>query len=135
MSPPSERVCRCHGLCPWGSTGLSLVELLIAAIVVAAAGTLLVAGLLTANRQAVQRLRQITATQVLASQLALLEDHVVGAPGEDAGILPPPPEPFHVTRHWEQTVGPMHPLAQTTLTVSDGTSTVHAVTYLPIKEP
>ena len=135
MSPPSGRVCRRHGLGPWGSTGLSLVELLIAAIIVAAAGTLLIAGLLTVNRGAEQRLRQIATTQVLASQLALLDDHVVGVSGADGGLLAPAPEPFHVTRRWEQIEGPMHPLAKATLTVSDGTYTAHAVTYLPIQEP
>ena len=130
MSPPSGRMCRRHGLGPWGSTGLSLVELLIAAIVVAAAGTLLIAGLLTVNRGAEQRLRQIATTQVLASQLALLDDHV----GEDGGILPPPPEPFQVTRRWEPAEGPMHPLAKATLTVSDGTYTAHAITYRRVQE-
>lgn len=117
------------------AAGLSLVELLIAAIVVASAGTLLTAGLLTSNRGAQQRLRQIAATQLLASQVALLDDHVTGVPGELSGTFPTPLETFRWTQRWEQAAGPLNPLAQTTLTVSDGTYTAHVVTYLPIKEP
>ena len=117
------------------AAGLSLVELLIAAIVVASAGTLLVAGLITANRGAEQRLRQITVEQLLASQVALLDDHVVGTAGELSGTFPPPLETFHWIRRWEQTEGPMHPLAHTTFTVSDGAYTAHVETYRPIKEP
>ena len=119
---------------PRNTAGFSLVELLIAAMVVAVAGTLLAAGLLTSNRGAQQRLRQIAATQLLASQLALLDDHVTGVTGELSGTFPPTLEAFHWTQRWEQATGPLNPLAHTTLAVSDGTYTAHAVTYLPIAE-
>ncbi|MDP3704134.1 MAG: hypothetical protein Q8R78_07075 [Candidatus Omnitrophota bacterium] len=114
------------------ASGLSLVELLMAAVVVASAGSLLAGGLVISNRGADRRLAQLLATQILATELALLEDQVVGAFGEDSGRRSPPPEPFRVTRRWEPVADQM---AQMTLTVSDGSYTAYAVTYRPVKEP
>ena len=117
------------------AAGFSLVELLIASIIVAAGGTLLAGGLVTSNRGAQLRSQQILVTQALASQLAQLNDQVVGASGQASGALPPPLETIRWTRRWEPATGPMEPLAQVTLVVSDGTSTAHVLTYRPIKEP
>jgi len=114
------------------AAGLSLVELLMASVVVAAAGTLLAGGLMIANRAADRRLQQILATQLLARQFALLGDTVVGTTGETGGTFPPPLEVFQWTQRWQPT---SDQLARTTVTVSDGTSTAHVVTYLPIVEP
>jgi type II secretory pathway pseudopilin PulG len=114
------------------AAGFSLVELLIASIVVAAGGTLLAGGLVTSNRSAALRLRQLIATQLLASQVALLGDEVVGDAGETGGTYVPPLEAFHWTQRWELVADQ---LARTTVSVSDGSYTAHAVTYLPIKEP
>jgi len=111
---------------------LSLVELLIASIVVAAAGTLLAGGLATSNRGAARRLQQILAAQLLASQFALLDDHVTAASGELDGTFPSPLEAFHWTHRWEPFADSM---ARLTITVSEGTVTTHVVTNLPIKEP
>ena len=114
------------------AVGLSLIELLIASIIVAAGGALLAGGLVTSNRGADLRMQQVLSTQLLASQLALLEDQVVGASGGDRGTPPLPPEAFHVTRRWEPVTDQM---AQTTITVAYGSSTAHVVTYRPVKEP
>lgn len=113
--------------------GLSLVELLIASVVVAAAGTLLAGGLVISNRSADRRLAQLLATQVLATELALLEDQLAEQSGEDSGRLSPQPQPFRVTRRWEPV---SEKLARIRLTVSDGASIADVVTYRPtIKEP
>ena len=114
------------------ASGLSLVELLIAAIVVASAGTLLAGGLVISNRGSDRRLAQLLATQILATELALLEDQLVEKSGEDSGRFSPPPERFRVTRHWEPV---SEELARIRLTVSDGGSIADVVTDRPIKEP
>jgi type II secretory pathway pseudopilin PulG len=110
---------------------LSLVELLIASIVVAVAGTLLAGGLVTSNRGAARRFQQILATQLLASRVALLDDHVAAASGELSGTFPSPLEAFHWTQRWESVADSM---ARLTIAVSDGTATTHVVTYRPIVE-
>ena len=117
------------------AAGFSLVELLIASIIVAAGGTLLAGGLVTSNRGAQLRSQQILVTQALASQLAQLNDQVVGASGQASGAWPPPLETIRWTKRWEPAVGPMEPLAQVTLAFSDGTYTAHAITYRPVEEP
>ena len=117
------------------AAGFSLVELLIASIIVAAGGTLLAGGLVTSNRGAQLRRQQVLSTQLLASRLALVDDQLQEAQGEAGGTFPPPLETFQWTQRWEQAEGPLHPLAQVTLVVSDGTSTAHAITYRPIQEP
>jgi len=114
------------------AVGLSLIELLMASVLVAAAGVLLVSGLLGANRGADLRVRQILSAQALASQLALLDDHVAGTSGAVSGTLPPPLEAFRWTRQWEPLTDSM---ARLTITVSDGTVTNHVVTDRPIAEP
>ena len=114
------------------AAGLSLVELLIASLVVAAAGSLLAGGLLIANRAANQRLQQIVATQLLASRFALLEEEMVEAAGQTSGTFPSPLEAVQWIQRWERV---SEELARVILTVSDGTLTQHVVTDLPIREP
>ena len=117
------------------AAGFSLIELMIASIIIAAAGALLAGGLVTSNRGADLRMQQVLSTQLLASRLALVDDQLQGAQGEDHGTFPPPLEAFHWTQQWEQTPSQLAPLARTVVTVSDGTSTAHVVTYRPVKEP
>jgi type II secretory pathway pseudopilin PulG len=114
------------------AAGFSLVELLMAGVVVASAGSLLAGGLMTANRGAQLRRQQILMTQALASQFAQLDDRVVDASGETSGTLLPPLETMRWTRHWEPV---SEELARIRLTVSDGASIADVVTYRPIKAP
>lgn len=114
------------------AAGLSLVELLIASTVVAAAGSLLAGGLVIPNRAADRRLQQIVATQLLARQFALLGDEVAGATGQIGSSFPPPLETFQWTQRWEPA---SDQLARMTVTVTTGSSSAHVVTYRPIKKP
>ena len=69
--------------------GFSLIELLLASVLVASAGALLMASLVTANRSASIRADQALLGQFLSSQLALLDDPLPAAlPG--SGPLPQP---------------------------------------------
>jgi Tfp pilus assembly protein PilV len=56
------------------SRGFSLIELLLASVLMAAAGALLMASLIAANRGASLRSDQALMAHALASQLALLDD-------------------------------------------------------------
>lgn len=116
------------------AAGFSLVELLIASVIVAAGGTLLAGGLTTANRGAQLRRQQILMIQALASQFAQLDDQMVGASGQASGTLPPPLEMMHWTRRWEP-VSDDDTRASVALSVSDGTATAYVVTSRPIQAP
>lgn len=105
---------------------------MIAAIVVASAGVLLVSGLVSSNRSAEQRMRQSVATQLLASRLALLDDQLQpDTPVE--GAFEPPLDESAWALEWSETL--WTPLVETTLSVSHKGQTVDAVTYRPLAEP
>ena len=104
---------------------------MIASIIIAAAGALLAGGLVTSNRGADLRMQQVLSTQLLASRLALVDDQLQRAQGEERGTL----DGFHWTQQWEQAQDHLAPLARTVVTVSDATSTAHVVTYRPVAEP
>ena len=109
--------------------GFSLVELLIASVVIALTGSLLVGGLISANRSSELRAQQALAAQQLASQLALLPDRLAkDAPAPMA--CPEPDESCTI----EQTDAPLAPLKQLTLTLTHHGHTTHAVTLRPIAE-
>ena len=108
------------------SRGFSLIELLMASVVVAAAGALLVGGLIGANRSTALRVERILSTQLLASELALL-DRQLGPDTPTSGHFSPPFEDVQWTLAWTPT--PRAPLVEATLTVSRGDHHVDAVTY------
>ncbi len=112
--------------------GFSLLELLMASMVVAAAGALLVGGMVWANRGADLRIEQVLSTQLLASQLALL-DGPLSPQTPRSGTCPAPLNEFTWTLQWKD--APLAPLAEATLTVGRNGHTAHVVTYQPITEP
>jgi|GEM_PF-2711331 len=113
--------------------GLSLIELLIASVLVGAAGALLVSGLVTANRGADRRITQILSTQLLASQLALLDDQI-GPKTPTHGTLSSPLGECTWTLEWTQTS--LTPLVQATLSLEQKDhQTSHVVTYRTFVQP
>ena len=112
--------------------GFSLIELLIASVVVAAAGALLIGGLVAANRSAEVRIDQTLATQLLASQLALLGDQL-DPNTPTSGTFPPPLDEFAWTLEWTEV--PLTPLAEATITVTTKNHVAHVVTYRPLVQP
>ena len=112
--------------------GFSLIELLIASVVVASAGALLIGGLVAANRSAEARIDQILSTQLLASRLALLSDPLDPST-PTSGTFPSPLDEFTWTLAW--TDAPLAPLAEATLTVETKSRAAHVVTYRPLVQP
>ena len=106
--------------------GFSLIELLIAAVIAAAAGALLIGGLVAANRSAEIRMAQTLSTHVLANQLALL-DNQLGPKTPITGTVSSPLGQYTWTLAW--TEAPLAPLAETTLTVTSPQGASHVVTY------
>lgn len=111
---------------PRCETGFSLLELLMASAVGAAAAAMLVGGLIASNRSSVLRVERAVSTQLLASQLALLDD-VIPSEAETSGNYPAPLQDFTWALEWTET--PLAPLAETTLTVKKGDHATHVVTY------
>ncbi len=106
--------------------GYALIELLIASVVVASAAALLVGGLVASNQCIERRIEARLATQLLASQLASLDDRL----NDDlpsAGTFAPPLNTFAWTI--ERSEAPLAPLLQTTLTVAVGDRLARVVTY------
>ena len=112
--------------------GFALLELLVASVVVSAAGALLVGGLVQANRSAGLRVERMISTELLASELALL-DGPVDPQQPSGGPCAPPLNDCAWTLRW--TPAPLVPLAEATLAVERKSGTVHVVTYRPIAEP
>ena len=113
------------------SRGISLVELLMAAIVVASAGSLLVSGLISANRGADLYVERALSTQLLASQFALLEEplpHDVATHGT-CSALPN----WEWTLQWHDSA--FAPLQETMITVAHQGQAHHLVTYRTLAEP
>ena len=117
---------------PSPQQGFSLIELLIASVIVASAGALLIGGLVAANRSADLRIDQTLSTQLLASQLALLDDQI-DPNTSTSGTFPSPLDAFAWTLEW--TDAPLTPLAQTTLTVTTKSRAAHVVTYRSVVQP
>ena len=111
--------------CGW-QQGFSLIELLIASLVIAAASALLVGGLVAANRSSELWSERLLFTQVLASRLALLDDELSDQTPTH-GILPAPLEDVSWTLAW--TDAPLAPLVQATLSVSRKDHAADVVTY------
>ena len=114
--------------------GMSLVELLMASIVIGAAGAVLAGGLVAANRSAERRTEQVFLTQLLASRLALLDDRLQPGTG-DRGAFPPPLEDYAWSLAVEAAPAPLEALAKATIAVTRRGHTVDVVTYRPLAEP
>lgn len=118
---------------PRRSAGLALVEVLVAAVIVAAAGALLVGGLVGANRSADLRVERVVAGHLLASRLALLPE-AVSDTTPTAGTFPEPLAGYT----WTQTRTPsqmLAPLEELTVTVSRQGRRLDAVTARPVESP
>lgn len=113
-------------------TGFALLELLVASVVVAAAGALLVGGLVQANRSGGLRIDRIVSTELLASELALL-DGPMSPQRPSGGPCAPPLDDCAWTLRW--TEAPLVPLVEATLAVERKGGTVQVVTYRPLAEP
>ncbi len=111
-------------------SGLSLIELLMASIVVASAGALLVSGLLSANRGADLYVERARLTQLLASQLALL-DEPLPHDASTQGTFPGLPD-WSWTLQWQ--ASPFSPLQETTMTVAHQAQAHRVVTYRTLAE-
>lgn len=118
-----------------GRGGFSMIELLMASILIAGAGGMLIASLVSANRSASMRAEQALLGQFLASQLALLDDPLPAVLPESG----PLPQPFqdHAAL---VTVGGLPPttLQQAALSVEHGAHRVALVTWrrpVPDEQP
>jgi len=116
---------------PRNAQGFSLVEVLVSSVVVAAAAALLIGALAAVNRSTERRIEQTLTTQLLASQLALLDDRV-GDATPKSGTFPPPTEEFVWTLQVEDAGAPLSPLAKATLTVTRKDHAAHVVTCRPL---
>ena len=110
--------------------GFALLELLVASVVMAAAGALLVGGMVQVNRSTELHVEQTVLTQLLASQFALLDD-ALSQQMPASGTCAPPAD-CTWTLHW--IAAPLIPLVETTLTAGWKDRTAHVVTYRPITE-
>ncbi len=109
--------------------GFALMELLVASVVVSAAGALLVGGLVQANRSAGLRVERIVSTELLASEFALLESPL-HPQQPSTGPCTPSMDDCAWTLRW--TPAPLVPLVEATLAVERKGSTAPVVTYRPI---
>ena len=126
----------CHGLEPHTRSpqqqGFSLIELVMAAVLLASAGAMLVGGLVAANRSSDARIEQALSTQVLASQFALLDEQITPQT-PTRGTVSSPLGEYTWTLEW--TKAPLAPLVEATLTLSRKDRASHVVTYRPLIQP
>jgi len=113
--------------------GFSLVELVMASLIVSVAGALLVGGLVAANRSTDLRLHQMLSTQWLANQLALLGDTLSDSTPTSGTFLPFDDATWALTV--EPADDPLKPLMKAVFTVTRKDLTSHVVTYRPVAEP
>lgn len=112
--------------------GFSLVELMIAGVIIAMTGALLIGGLLSANRSAEMRARQAVTAQLLASQLALIDGKInTDSPvkGNFSGAY------ADSTWQIEQYDTAVASVKQVQLTVNHQGYAAHAATYRILKDP
>ena len=103
-----------------------MIELLMASIVVAMAGAMLMGVLIASNRSAKLRIEHTLLTQLAASQLSLIDDPLTDQTPTQ-GAFAPPLEDF--TWSLTRTDAPLKTLAQATLTVSHDHHHADVVTY------
>lgn len=112
--------------------GFSLIELLMAAVIASSAAALLIGVLISANRQASLRKEQAVASQVLATQLALLDDALTSAtPSEGACAAAPSGCRWKL----EHTPTVIPQLEKVVLTVETEGRSLRASTYRRLIEP
>ena len=106
--------------------GFSLIELMIASAIMAAAGGLLMSSLITANRGTALRAEQAVLGQVLASQLAQVDEPLASNQGASGSL----PRPFE-DRTWQLTIddAPQPSLRQAALSVEHGTQHLELITW------
>lgn len=114
--------------------GFALMELLMAAALLAAAGALLAGGLLWANRSAEARAQRALLTQLLASQLNDLEETLTGDEPTE-GVFDPPVDEAAWMLDIQPVEAPENPLRRVTLTVTHHGQSAHTVTYRRLAEP
>ena len=112
--------------------GFSLVELLIAATIIASGSALLISALVASNRSSSLRIEPTIINQAMASQLALLEDEL-RFDSTTSGLCLYPYENFNWKIHWEKMS--LSPIAQVALTISDEKRSANVVTYRKLIEP
>ena len=113
-------------------SGFSLIELLIAGVIIAMTSSLLIGGLMSANRSGELRVQQAIATQLIANQLALTDDSVAPDDTNKGGC----PEPYKDST-WilEQQETPIVSVKRIQLTVTHQGHDFHVATYRRLKEP
>jgi prepilin-type N-terminal cleavage/methylation domain-containing protein len=111
--------------------GFSLIELLIASVVIASAAVLLIGGLIGANRAAALRTEAALMAQSLASQLALMGDQL-SSNTPTSGPCASQLSDCAWTLAWSETA--LTPLAEATLRISRKDRTDHVVTYRALIE-
>ena len=124
-SPRRKRSRRVQG-------GFSLVELLIAGVIIAMTGSLLIGGLMSANRSGELRASQAIATQLVAGQLALVDDSVTLSDANKGACPEPYPDSTWVL---EQQDTPLASVKRIQLTVTHEGHDIHVATYRRLKEP
>ncbi len=128
---------RVQGNCPQPRAqnpehGFSLIELLMASVIMAAAGALLMGGLVAANRGADRRIEQSLMTQTLANRLALLDDQPASI-NVVHGTDETPLGSIAWEVQWHDMSGV--PLTEATVTVTHNDRTTRLVTYRALPAP
>ncbi len=112
--------------------GFSLIELLIAGVIIAMTSSLLIGGLISANRSGELRAQQAVAAQLLANQLALISDQITPeAPHQ--GTCPEPYSHSTWTLKLQDTA--LLSVKQVELELTHQGHIFHVVTYRGFKEP
>lgn len=113
-------------------SGFALVELLIAGVIIAMTSSLLIGGLISANRAGEMRCQQAVGAQLLATQLALIGDSM----SAQSPLQGPGPEPYSGSS-WaiEEQDTSMASVKQIRLTLIHQGQVFHASTYRAVKEP
>lgn len=107
-----------------------MVELLIAASVLAIAGSILISSLVSVNRSAERSIERTMVTHLLANQLALLEDHA-DAQTTQQGTVTLAPDEFAWATDVADAAGMLAPLKQVTMTLTRDGRISRIVTYRP----
>ncbi len=108
-------------------SGFSLIELLIASLIVASAGTMLASGILLANRSGAIRIQQAVAAHVLADELARVDDRLT-AGTEEEHTVPSPDGNLTVVRASDAAEPPLAPLIYTSLRINHPRVQAHVAT-------
>ena len=114
--------------------GFSLIELLIASVIIASAGAMLIGALVAANRGADLYGEHALDTQLLASRLALLEERV-NKQMPMSGTFDPPLDDVEWRLEVSEAPPPLAPLAQVVISVERNGAHSDVVTHRQVVEP